>query len=167
MSNQTSQFSKKYVYLKELPPTAEPLTQYGDKHIINTFIDKPTEKVYWFNGEVYKELKPILTYSIESDELEEIHLQSFIGAHHDVLFPHELKRLTELPKTAEPLEKYNNQVLNKVFIDKTTEKVYQFDGRTYNEQYAQVEQDGYAKYYVEDIDGRFAILHHHVLFGLN
>ena len=74
--------------------------------------------------------------------------------------------LTELPPTAEPLEKYNYQTLNNIFIDRENEKVYVFNGKTYNEQFATVERDGYAKYYVKDINGNFVILHHHKLFGL-
>lgn len=158
--------SKKYVYLTELPPTAEPLTKHNGYNILHTFVDKVNRKVYWFNGEVYVQLRPVEIYSIQTDTLPEP-AQYHIAMKDYELFKEELQHLESLPPTAEPLTKYGTAELDSVFIDKTNEKVYQFDSRTYNECWAQVENDGYAKYVVKDKYGFMVTLQHHILFGLN
>ena len=48
----------KYVFFDELPETAEPLDTYNGHKLNNVFIDYTNEKLYLFNGKLYREAMP-------------------------------------------------------------------------------------------------------------
>ena len=56
--NRSSTRSCEYVFLDELPETAEPLDAYNGHEFDGLFIDYDSEKLYLFNGVKYRELFP-------------------------------------------------------------------------------------------------------------
>ena len=71
--NRSGQRHYQYVFLDELPETAEPLDAYNGNEFDGLFIDYEQEKLYVFNGVKYRELLPLrwrgniyyLAYDIE------------------------------------------------------------------------------------------------------
>ena len=58
MRNRSGHFQHQYVFLDELPETAEPLDAYNGNEFDGLFIDYEQEKLYVFNGVKYRELFP-------------------------------------------------------------------------------------------------------------
>ena len=58
LKNRTGQKGHQYVFLDELPETAEPLDAYNGHDFDGLFIDYEQEKLYVFNGVKYRELFP-------------------------------------------------------------------------------------------------------------
>ena len=56
--NRSGYKGKPYVFLKQLPPSAELLESYKDHELNSVFIDRIQKKLYEFNGVCYRELVP-------------------------------------------------------------------------------------------------------------
>ena len=54
--NKSSNHDRQYVFLDELPETAEPLELYNNHEFDDLWIDYGTQKLYLFNGIKYREL---------------------------------------------------------------------------------------------------------------
>lgn len=59
MENQSSRNSHRYTFLEQLPETAELFESYNDHEFNGLFIDHIQQKLYTFNGVLYRELLPI------------------------------------------------------------------------------------------------------------
>ena len=87
-SNQKNKSSHKgyqYVFLDELPETAEPLDSYNGYDLDGIFVDYEEKKLYLFNGRQYRELIPCrnggsIYYSVQDIQNKRIKL------YHEVLF---------------------------------------------------------------------------------
>jgi hypothetical protein len=83
--NRSGQKGYKYVFLDELPTSAEPLSKYNNHDLTDIFIDRENKKLYLFNTEKYREIMPIkyssgLRYKVHDSE------NKWINLYHKILF---------------------------------------------------------------------------------
>lgn len=83
--NRTSTKGYQYIYMDELPETAEPLDSYNGHDLDGVYIDYEEQKLYLFNGVRYRELIPCrirgnIRYCVHDIENKSVDLR------HKVLF---------------------------------------------------------------------------------
>jgi len=157
------------IWHKELPPTAEPFTNYYHHKFENIFIDKTNKKLYLNNeaGE-FREIIPhtdarhATRYSLRDTNNQSIDVS------HNVLFEDKNTKLTvsELPETAEPLLEYGNNKLKNTYIDKINHKVYLFNTKvsTYTEQKPHLLGKSQIIYYTRTVNEKAVRLSYNKLF---